>query len=345
MKKFLFLIFILFIFGCPENLPVEDDDDEVLLYEEFSAYKYSEEKFLVYTESGECLFFNDEKIVYFNDNENSHVLVYLENGFPVKTIWGDGIIIYEVFGREFDFVAFDREDNLGFLRGFEIKNVDSINNALDFETSDYSLFAGILILDSFVSRVLEDSNIPYSFEFCDGDIFSLSNIIFEDFEIIQNFFDQCETISDEDALSLTSEAQVFIAELNFYSSQMEDEVFLANGILETDGGRGSIKFTATWNSLADLDISVYTPNGLIYYGNKEFDGGILSIDDPDGFGPENIYWEEKNAPSGNYRFCINHYYGLSPTRYNAMIQFEEEVFGFSGEIIEGETVELKNLMM
>ena len=48
-------------------------------------------------------------------------------------------------------------------------------------------------------------------------------------------------------------------------------------------------------------------------GAEQFNGGNLDRDDTDGYGPENIFWED--APDGSYRVEVNHYSGTTPARY------------------------------
>ena len=62
----------------------------------------------------------------------------------------------------------------------------------------------------------------------------------------------------------------------------------------------------------DLDLYVKTPNGaVIYYGNREEQGGELDVDCrcsacPNGPN-ENIYWVPGTAPSGTYQFYVKYY--------------------------------------
>jgi hypothetical protein len=82
-------------------------------------------------------------------------------------------------------------------------------------------------------------------------------------------------------------------------------------------GTGALQVNLAWDTdNTDIDVHVVEPGGFeIYYSDKTSSatGGHLDRDDTDGFGPENIYWQ--NAPDGDYRVFV-HYYGGNPrTRY------------------------------
>ena len=79
---------------------------------------------------------------------------------------------------------------------------------------------------------------------------------------------------------------------------------------------GEPRFTLTWNTNDDLDLHVEDPCGNeIYFGHKTATcqgfQGTLDVDDgagaPASGGPENIFWEEGAAPTGEYRVWVNYY--------------------------------------
>lgn len=85
---------------------------------------------------------------------------------------------------------------------------------------------------------------------------------------------------------------------------------------------GDPQFTLVWDSKADLDLHVEEPGGThIWWRNrKSNDGGLLDVDDSDGFGPENIYWNETigpdgartagKGPPGIYKWYVRYYSGV-----------------------------------
>lgn len=78
--------------------------------------------------------------------------------------------------------------------------------------------------------------------------------------------------------------------------------------------RFNLQFTNEQN--VDLDLYVKTPSGaIIYYGNKQDEGGELDVDCLCGACPngpsENIYWVPGTAPSGTYQFYVKYYSSCS----------------------------------
>ena len=66
-------------------------------------------------------------------------------------------------------------------------------------------------------------------------------------------------------------------------------------------GTGTLQISLSWDNEADLDLWVTDPsNNEIFFDQPSSPtGGTLDRDDIDGFGPENVYWDE-DAPDGNY---------------------------------------------
>jgi hypothetical protein len=80
-------------------------------------------------------------------------------------------------------------------------------------------------------------------------------------------------------------------------------------------GNGQLRFTLTWDVLADLDLHVEPPCGTeIYYGRLSACGGTLDRDSCPALratdsadrcnGPENIFWPAAPA-TGTYLLCVN----------------------------------------
>jgi len=93
---------------------------------------------------------------------------------------------------------------------------------------------------------------------------------------------------------------------------------------------GQLRCSIIWNDGAyddtDFDLHCFTPNGAIYFGRKQFDGGMLDVDimrpQKDVPAVENIVFSgDKPLAPGTYYFFVNVYRtGLS------------RINGFSGEI-------------
>lgn len=120
----------------------------------------------------------------------------------------------------------------------------------------------------------------------------------------------------------------------------QEEIQSAEGILI--GGYGDIQITLTWDNTADLDLYVTDPWGetIYYYNTTSSSGGWLDFDDIDGYGPENIFWENNSAPGGYYYVEVDYYSGYSAANFNVTITIGSEVNSFNGYIDINETVEV-----
>ena len=105
-------------------------------------------------------------------------------------------------------------------------------------------------------------------------------------------------------------------------------------------GSGAFQASLTWNTTADLDLWLEQPDGSrIWYVNPSSGttGGQLDVDDVDGFGPENIFFESA-PPSGTYTVRVDHYFGTSPTGYTVTVTSNGTTQTYSGSISSGETI-------
>lgn len=73
-------------------------------------------------------------------------------------------------------------------------------------------------------------------------------------------------------------------------------------------GTGALQISLSWDNGSDQDLYVYTPQGeeISYLTDYDSSGGQLDRDDTDGFGPENIYWQDQ-APNGTYTVEVDDY--------------------------------------
>lgn len=115
-------------------------------------------------------------------------------------------------------------------------------------------------------------------------------------------------------------------------ANIESEVNLADGALES--GYGSVKVTLTWDTTGDLDLHVIDPSSEeIYYAHpSSASGGILDVDDRDGYGPENIYWPEGGAPTGTYTWFVKYYAdpdGVGSATWNVLIVINDTFTQYS----------------
>lgn len=110
-------------------------------------------------------------------------------------------------------------------------------------------------------------------------------------------------------------------------------------------GTGDVQITLTWDSSSDLDLWVTDPSleKIFYNHPSSLSGGILDIDDTNGFGPENIFWPENEAPQGEYLVQIHHFSGDAATAYEIQIVFFGNTYSYSGLIYENELIDITSL--
>lgn len=103
----------------------------------------------------------------------------------------------------------------------------------------------------------------------------------------------------------------------------------------TPVGTGDIQVTLTWDNDADVDLYVIEPDGnKIYYSQKRSSsGGYLDVDDMDGFGPENIFYENI-PPAGTYEIKVDHYSGGFPSNYTINLSQNSESQTFTGTLTQ-----------
>jgi hypothetical protein len=104
---------------------------------------------------------------------------------------------------------------------------------------------------------------------------------------------------------------------------------VARRLAEAGARSGDVQITLSWNSVDDLDLHCYAPNGdHIYYGNRRVgSGGELDVDrnasPPFSREPiENIYWPSGAAPRGRYEIAVRHFRyhgGPTPTPFRVEV--------------------------
>lgn len=107
-----------------------------------------------------------------------------------------------------------------------------------------------------------------------------------------------------------------------------------------------VKVTLTWDNMVDLDLHVVDPNGeeIFFDHPMSVSGGKLDIDNVDGFGPENIFWQDNTALIGEYKVYLNFYDGsLQNSNYKIRVQaFGKIDQTFNGTISYGEVKSIVN---
>jgi hypothetical protein len=103
-------------------------------------------------------------------------------------------------------------------------------------------------------------------------------------------------------------------------------------------GSGDVQITLTWDNESDVDLWVTDPSGEKIYFDHPYSrsGGQLDVDDRNGFGPENIFWPTGEAPSGEYRVQVHHYYGSGVANYQVLVQVNGQSFTYTGSLAPDE---------
>ncbi|MFO0909779.1 MAG: hypothetical protein U0794_15770 [Isosphaeraceae bacterium] len=111
---------------------------------------------------------------------------------------------------------------------------------------------------------------------------------------------------------------------------------------------GDPQFTLIWDTPVDLDLHVIEPGGKeIYWESpRGTRGGELDVDNTKGYGPENVYWLQKNestgemvkgsGPPGSYRWYVMYWGGFGgrarPTSWKVRIKHAGKVVVVSGRL-------------
>ncbi|MCP9235988.1 YfaP family protein [Lewinella sp. JB7] len=106
-------------------------------------------------------------------------------------------------------------------------------------------------------------------------------------------------------------------------------------------GTGVVQISLSWDDTSDQDLHVTEPDGttISYLNDYSDSGGQLDRDDLDGFGPENIFWDN-DAPDGEYRVQVDHYSGPGPTTFYVTVSGGGVSRSFSGRTFQDERVDV-----
>jgi hypothetical protein len=109
-------------------------------------------------------------------------------------------------------------------------------------------------------------------------------------------------------------------------------------------GSGSLQISLTWNTTADLDFWVEEPDSnRVWYVSKQSEtGGELDVDDVNGYGPENVFYDDL-PPAGDYVVKVDHFSGASPTGYTVTITDSGTSRSFTGTITSNQTITIDTI--
>lgn len=109
-------------------------------------------------------------------------------------------------------------------------------------------------------------------------------------------------------------------------------------------GGGDVHVTLTWDNATDVDLHVIEPNGEEIYFNHPYSasGGELDVDDIDGYGPENIFWEWGTAPHGQYTVAVRYWnsYSKGASHYNVTVRYGSIINDYNGTVNDDMEVDI-----
>lgn len=169
------------------------------------------------------------------------------------------------------------------------------------------------------------------------------NDIYDTYDSLSKLFDCVTDLDIDDCVSLI----LGIIDDALIEHQNEvinnDNIYLAESALEH--GHGDVQITLTWDNGADLDLHVVDPNGeeIFYYHPYSASNGKLDVDDRNGYGPENIFWPQLEAPNGTYKVYVHHYPSSpSSSNYTVLINAFGVTKTYTGSITYDQIIHIKD---
>ena len=258
----------------------------------------------------------------------------------------------------FDVAVISPENELSIYRNLEVNIENQRNARLEYEESMYALTEaaeGLAIAGCLMSDPMLAAGVPAAavngIAHCrsplvltaTGALYDAPRSSIETsapaFGIYASGFGCDQTMSAPYQESIRDCSEMLFAEsidLDLVASLLRDEhaenIELARQTLQYGGG--DVQITLTWDNTADLDLHVIDPNGerIAFFSPYSSTGGMLDMDDVDGFGPENIFWEQQQSPQGTYQVEVNHYHGESPSNFTVLVQALGETRQYTGII-------------
>lgn len=113
------------------------------------------------------------------------------------------------------------------------------------------------------------------------------------------------------------EAGSFCVNVMTYNASGQTSNIVQQCIQVVKLGSGALQVNLSWDTnYTDIDLHVIDPSGTEIYWYDPYSyatDGQLDRDDVDGFGPENIFWNE-NAPDGEYKVYVHYFDGYGLTK-------------------------------
>ena len=304
------------------------------------------------------------------DTGYDYSIFFTNDGFLDKVCVEDYIVSFKnPDGNKIDIGIIDPDGNIEILRevetdydwdNYELKSASSIEAWSDVIRWTGRIVSGVpCALSVYAAIATSGVGTPLALWACGNYLLGLSADIMEnEFEVYNGFTAYMtvqgaqSTMASCSGLDLWVECASDLASRGFSAwadhreeieENRKDDVHLLDAALEY--GYGDIQITLTWDNGNDLDLHVIDPNGEeIYFSNPRSESnGILDVDDRNGYGPENIYWETNTALSGTYQVYIHYYSGSSSSNssnYKVLINAFGLTKTFTGSITYDETIHI-----
>jgi len=301
-------------------------------------------------------------VFHCGEDDKDYPIIFGENGLPYIVTIGEYIFILSNYeGNVVDLGVIYPNGNIEIIRDIETDyNWGNLSLSLGkvASWSDLLNWTGRVvgavpcIYNTAITISTSGLTWPLMAISCGNYLLGLAADIMEDEFDIHNSF--TEFVSDYSTVNLAFSCQTgnWMSCLSSAGSRAYDE--LANSYSEIEdrsedyqttigaleAGYGDIQITLSWDTTDDIDLWVTDPSGEKIYWNNKYSqsGGYLDYDDRNGFGPENVYWPEGQAPSGKYLVQVDHYDGYYSTHFTVLIQAFGYTKKYSGTVSPDETV-------
>ena len=367
MKKVLLALYIIILTSCDKD----SNNSQMLESYDYVTVETNSSLFPIVAshEEGEtiALRFNEENSelngIHFNkDEELNYFIETTSEGLPIRGLFNDHLIFFENYTQStVDLGILTPNGESEIFRNINISDLSTqslASKVQDDKTVDALKAAGlgVSIFNCALSSALATGTggiaIPLAVISCSSTLASIIATLDTDDNIIDTGSNALSLYSGSLGCAVSATQLNPVDCIGFFldvSSLIADNLNsqLNTNLTQADlieaalrYGSGDVQVTMTWNNTADIDLYVTDPMGeTIYYANPfSSSGGQLDIDDVDGHGPENIFWNNGNAPAGNYSVSVNHFSGVSPTNFSVRVQVLGQSAIYNGSVSSDETI-------
>jgi len=307
-----------------------------------------------------------EAVLFHSTEANkNYTVLFTETGQLDKVVVDDYIFIFRNFdGNRVDIgivypdgeIEILREVNTGYdWDNLTFKSESSTKGWSDVVRWTGRVVAGVPCALSVAATLSTGVAAPLALWTCGNYLLGLSaDIAQHEFDVHNGYTDFVNTYSMTSTAFSCSTGNVLSCvsgigstALSDFADNLEDLEERSGVVQSTEGalsyGYGDVQITLTWDNEADLDLHVIDPSGeeIFWVHKYSASNGSLDVDDIDGYGPENIYWPQGEAPEGNYQVYVHHYpWTTKPTtsNYTVLIYAFGESKTYSGSISYDEIV-------